>query len=142
MPHGPGELPAGVEALPGEDASAETHPGTASPSLVELLETAFDEERWDAFSRGSTIRRAGRAGFARNVCVALGNWNDPSAVAVLSEALADPEALVRGHAAWALGQIDSPDSSEALRSALSWESEPAVREKITHALAGRPSNVT
>jgi epoxyqueuosine reductase QueG len=35
---------------------------------------ALSEERWESFSRGSAIRRARRAGFARNVCVAVGNW--------------------------------------------------------------------
>src|SRR5690606_12941909 len=44
---GPGERPPGVEALPGEeDVSAETHPGTAAPTLVALLETALDEAAW------------------------------------------------------------------------------------------------
>jgi len=59
------------------------------------------------------MRRAGRAGLARNVCVAMGNWlageEAPSseAVAVLADALSDPEPLVRGHAAWALGEVGS-----------------------------------
>ena len=84
-------------------------PGTDSPSLVELLRVALDPEAWDAFTRGSAIRRAGRAGLARNLCVALGNWlasvDEPpeAGVAVLREALEDPEPLVREHAAWALG---------------------------------------
>jgi len=124
---GPGDLPAGVESLRGESVSAErpgsvsaetpgvgsaAHPGTLTPSLVELLRTALDEERWDAFSRGSAIRRAGRVGFARNVCVAIGNWlaevdePPPEAVAVLREALEDEEAPVREHAEWALGRTE------------------------------------
>ncbi|HUE77674.1 MAG TPA: HEAT repeat domain-containing protein [Longimicrobiales bacterium] len=63
---------------------------------------------WDTFSRGSAIRRAGYAGFKRNVAVAMGNWlasvDEPpeAAVAVLREALEDEEELVREHAAWAL----------------------------------------
>ncbi len=87
-------------------------PGTESPSLVELLRTALDPEAWDAFTRGSAIRRAGRAGLARNVCVAMGNWlaevDEPpeAAVAVLRDALEDGEPLVREHAAWALQQVD------------------------------------
>ncbi len=50
---------------------------------------ALSEEAWEAFSRGSAIRRAGQAGFARNVCVAIGNWlageedPDPTAVELL-----------------------------------------------------------
>ena len=104
---GPGRLPVGVEPLPGEDVSAETHPGTEAPSLVELMR--MTREEWDTFSRGSAIRRAGYAGFKRNVAVALGNWlsgmeGEPpeEAVEVLREALDDESELVREHAAWAL----------------------------------------
>jgi epoxyqueuosine reductase len=70
----------------------------------------MDEEEWDAYLRGSAIRRAGFAGFKRNVAVALGNWlaavDDPpeEAVAVLHRALEDGSGLVREHAAWALEQ--------------------------------------
>jgi epoxyqueuosine reductase len=54
----------------------------------------------------SPIRRADRAGFVRNVCVAMGNRREPAHAAPLARALAgDGDALVRGHAAWALGRI-------------------------------------
>lgn len=114
---GPGDLPVGVEPLPGGDVSAETsgrrhaHPGTWAPSLVALMR--MTREDWDAFSRGSAIRRAGYAGFKRNVAVALGNWlastDEPpaEAVAVLRAALTDDDPLVREHAAWALGRSGS-----------------------------------
>ena len=46
-----------------------------------------------------------RRGFLRNVCVALGNVGDRSALSALQWALADPEPLVREHAAWAIEQI-------------------------------------
>jgi len=72
----------------------------------------MNEAAWDEFSRGSSIRRATRAGFLRNVAVALGNWVAPEAVPALVRALEDPEPLVRGHAAWALGRISSPGASE------------------------------
>jgi len=152
-----GESPSGVEALSGEgvagsewpDVSAETsssadgprrallpvHPGTEGPSLVELLGAALDENAWEEFSRGSAMRRAGRSGFARNVCVALGNWGSPEAVPVLSAALSDPSPLVRGHAAWALGRIDSPEAAWALASRLSAEADESVRSELAAALA-------
>jgi epoxyqueuosine reductase len=98
----------GVEAVQGEDASLPTgplHPGTDSPPLIDLLTMALDEARWESFSRGSAIRRAGREGFTRNVCVALGNWGAPEAASILSAALADPSPLVREHAEWALERI-------------------------------------
>ena len=117
---GPGDLPVGVEPLPGDGGgvSAETsgrrhaHPGTRAPSLVALMR--MTREDWDAFSRGSAIRRAGYDGFRRNVAVAMGNWlagldEDPpgEAVAALREALEDGSELVRHHAAWALGLLES-----------------------------------
>jgi epoxyqueuosine reductase len=107
---GPGERPAGVEAVVQDNVSAETHPGTEAPSLVALLQ--MTREDWEAFSRGSAIRRAGYAGFKRNVAVAMGNWlwaveTPPrEALAALGEALADEEPLVREHAAWALGRAE------------------------------------
>ena len=48
----------------------------------------------------------GRAGFVRNVCIALGNRGEASAVPALVNALErDSAPLVRAHAAWALGEI-------------------------------------
>ncbi len=131
---GPGDRPVGVQAVPDEDVSAETHPGTAGPSLTELLRMALSEEAWEAFSRGSAIRRAGRAGMARNVSVALGNWGSEDGVPVLSSALSDPEPLVRGHAAWALGRVGGAVARSAIEAALSSERDPWVREELELAL--------
>jgi epoxyqueuosine reductase QueG len=46
-------------------------PGTEAPSLVELMRMSYEE--WDIWTRGSAIRRAGYAGFKRNVAVAMGS---------------------------------------------------------------------
>src|SRR5512138_1545192 len=121
----PGEPPFGVQP----QQSTPAHPGTASPSLIALLETALDEASWDAFSQGSPIRRAGRAGFARNVCVGLGNWSSPDAVPALTSALSDPEPLVRAHAAWALGRVGSADAVAVLSAHASVETDAAVLEE-------------
>jgi epoxyqueuosine reductase len=127
----PGEPPFRVQPEPGSSSS---HPGTESPSLIELLETALDESSWDSFSRGSAIRRAGRAGFARNLCVGLGNWASPDAVPVLTSSLSDPEPLVRGHAAWALGRVGSASAVAALAQQSAGESDAWVSEEIAAAL--------
>jgi epoxyqueuosine reductase len=74
-------------------------------------------EEWDRWTRGSAIRRAGYAGFKRNVAVAIGNWiasveqAPEEAVAVLRGALEDESELVREHAAWALGQTSAADDN-------------------------------
>jgi epoxyqueuosine reductase len=75
---------------------------------VALMRMSYED--WDVWTRGSAIRRAGYAGFRRNVAVAMGNWlaslDEPpkEAVAVLRKAMEDEEPLVREHAAWALGR--------------------------------------
>jgi epoxyqueuosine reductase len=125
---GPGEAPAGVEGL----ASDGRHPGTGSPSLIELM--AMDEAGWEAFSRGSAVRRAGRAGFLRNIAIALGNWGSEEAVPVLASALSDAGPLVRGHAAWALGEVGSTEAFAALESCASSEADPFVRAELEAAL--------
>jgi epoxyqueuosine reductase len=131
----PGEPPFGVEPLPSDG----WHPGTRSPSLVDLM--SMDESGWEAFSRGSPLRRAGRAGFLRNVAVALGNWGSTGAVPVLVAALSDPEPLVRGHAAWALGEVGSPEASAALETSAAAERDPFVLEELEGALDRLRSNV-
>jgi epoxyqueuosine reductase len=76
----------------------------------------------------------------RNVCVALGNWGDPAAVAALALALADPDPVVRVHAAWALGQVRTQHAGtaagELLTAALVEETDATVRAAIAAALSG------
>ena len=85
-----------------------------TPEVASGVLGLFLRAPWETFSRGSAIRRAGRAGFARNVCVALGNWGSAEAVPVLTRALEDREPLVRGHAAWALGRVGGAAAKERL----------------------------
>ena len=109
-------------------------PGTSGPALLDLM--AMDEAAWDEFSRGSAIRRARRAGFLRNVAVALGNWGSPEAVPALVRALSDPEPLVRGHVAWALGRIGTGEARAALEVRAAVEPDTYVREEIEAADVG------
>ena len=127
-PRAAGETPHGVQRM----TSHTEHPGTHAPSLIALM--SMDEPAWESFSRGSAIRRAGRAGFLRNVAVALGNWGSEEAVPVLTAALGDADPLVRGHAAWALGEIASSAAVAVLGEALSAEPDHGVREEIAAAL--------
>ena len=130
-PRGPGEPPPGVERLPREEGVE--HPGTEAPHLVDLL--AMTESEWRAWSRGSPLRRAGYHGFRRSVCVALGNWGSDEAVPALVSALSDDEPIVRGHAAWALGQVGSPGAISALESRSRVESDRFVNDELSRALS-------
>ena len=105
----------------------------AAPVLIPLLE--LDDEGFRERFRNSPIKRAKRVGLQRNVCVALGNIGDSSAVPALATALIKADALVRSHAAWALGRIGGGQAAEALESALSHEEDSEVIEEIEHALA-------
>jgi epoxyqueuosine reductase len=91
---------------------------------------------------GSPIRRTGRAAFLRNVCVALGNRGERACAPALARAVAqDPSSLVRGHAAWALGEIARRHPREqatarAVLLAATRDRIPEVREEAEFALTG------
>ena len=101
--------------------------------LVELLEVTEEEFR-DRF-QGTSIMRAKRVGMQKNACVALGNNRDESGVPALVATLKAADTLVRGHAAWALGQIATPEAISALQQATTSEDDPYVLEEIGAALA-------
>ncbi|HXF63729.1 MAG TPA: QueG-associated DUF1730 domain-containing protein, partial [Caldilineaceae bacterium] len=105
-----------------------------APATPYWLDPAAFAQRF----RRSPIRRAKRHGMARNVCVALGNWADPQAAPALTRALHDPEPVVRGHAAWALGCIlrrhTHAPARAALTAALAGEADAGVAEEIRLAL--------
>jgi len=87
---------------------------------------SLDEPTFAALFADSPIRRTGRDGFLRNVCVALGNRGDASAVPALARALSsDRSPLVRAHAAWALGAIATRHTGahDAVRAALTAAAE-------------------
>lgn len=96
-----------------------------TPDLVELL--SLDETGFRERFKGTPIMRTKRRGLLRNVCVALGNAGDPSAIPILEIALKDAEPLIRGHAAWALDRLGA---TAAVRAALDTESNPWVRDEM------------
>ncbi len=104
-------LPARIAALRAYDDDA------AFPPLLPLLEMSDAEFR--ARYRGTPVWRAKSWGLQRNACVALGNIGDPVAIPALSTVLLDERrpAIVRGHAAWALGQFSEPAARQALERA-------------------------
>jgi epoxyqueuosine reductase len=100
--------------------------------LEELL--SLDDEAFRVRFRESAVWRSRRSGLLRNVCVALGNVADRSSVPALTAALRDPEPLVRGHAAWALGRLGGRAARRALEVALSRELDVGVRDECELAL--------
>jgi len=119
-------------ALEGDPAFA-PRPGLPNPNLIEDL--SLTPEAFNRKFKDSPVRRAKRRGYLRNVCVALGNHGDKKAIPVLTRALqVEPEALVRSHAAWALGKIGSQEALQALAQARLSESCNDVLEEMQAAL--------
>ena len=98
-----------------------------APALIPLLD--LDDEGFRERFRKSPIKRAKRVGLQRNVCVALGNIGDARAVPALVLAMSSPDALVREHAAWALGRIGGPEAVVTLEASLEAEDDPSVRRE-------------
>ena len=84
---------------------AHARPELAAPDLMELLQ--LDEAGFQSRFAGTPILRTKRRGLLRNVCVALGNVGDASALPALEKAANDPEPLIAEHARWAMEQINA-----------------------------------
>ena len=125
---------------PAQEEAYRAREGLDGPSLVELADKLLnlDDEGFRELFRDSPIKRAKRAGLLRNVCVALGNWGDVKAVPVLVRALDDAEALVRGHAAWALGRVGTDEACGALLDLRQEETDVGVRQEVADAISRAP----
>jgi epoxyqueuosine reductase len=124
--------PYNVKALPTGESAFAPRKGLYAPALIPLLSLTAEEFR--RRFHDSPIRRAKRRGLLRNVAVALGNLKSREAVPALLRALDDEEPLVRGHAAWALGQIGTAEAISGLRKRRQVESEQVVNDEIDAAL--------
>jgi epoxyqueuosine reductase len=125
--------PVNRKAVQGDHAEFAPESGIgASPVLTELLDMTEDEFR--ARFKYSPVKRAKWAGLRRNAAVALGNVGDPEGVPALVRALSGTSALVRGHAAWALGRIGGEAALVALREQMDIEDDEWVRDEIGLAL--------
>ncbi|MBA4147905.1 MAG: tRNA epoxyqueuosine(34) reductase QueG [Verrucomicrobia bacterium] len=72
--------------------------------LIELL--SLDGPAFKKRFAGTPIVRTKRRGLLRNVCVALGNIGNESALPALERAATDPEPLISEHAQWAIREIE------------------------------------
>ncbi|MCL5109705.1 MAG: tRNA epoxyqueuosine(34) reductase QueG [Chloroflexi bacterium] len=109
------------------EGNADREPG-GLPAWLELA-SLFDLAAAAFATRfgGTAGARPGRARLLRNAAVVLGNGGDRASVPILARALLDPEPLVRGHAAWALGRLGGRAARAALAAALRREGDDYVR---------------
>ena len=128
---------------PAADAELGRREQLLAPPLEELL--FLTSSGYRRLVRGSALSRVSRARLGRNAAIALGNSKNPAAEAPLARALSThSSALVRAHAAWALGALRLPlvTGLVALQSAAHGDASLEVRteaELALAAIAGRPS---
>jgi epoxyqueuosine reductase len=124
--------PYNVKSEASAESAYQPRAGLHAPQLIPLL--SLDQSEFRRRFGGSPILRAKRRGFLRNVAVALGNTKSREAIPALVRALDDDEALVRGHVAWALGQIGSRAAMDALEQRRRIENDSEVRDEIAAAI--------
>jgi epoxyqueuosine reductase len=113
----------------GRPRDLQNHPVVELYDLCGILELGAGE--YEEHFRATAMRRARREGLRRNAAVVLGNQGDPRAVPALTRCLADPDAVLRGHAAWALGRLGARDP---LLRALRSERDAGARAELRSAL--------
>ncbi len=101
------------------------------PTLLTMSQQHYEQRVWPLLYY---IRKENRKLWQRNAAIALGNQGDPDTLPILLVALEDPEPLVRGHAAWALGKIGGAKARAALEKRRSSETDERVRQEVEGAL--------
>lgn len=84
---------------------AHAKPNLATPDLIGLL--TLDEAGFKDRFAATPVLRAKRRGLVRNVCVALGNVGDQSALPALRRIASEPDPIPAEHASWAIEQIQA-----------------------------------
>ena len=97
----------------------------------------LDDAAFRTLFAGTPIKRTGRDRFVRNVLIAIGNSGEKRFVSSAIARLADPSALVRGMAVWALSRLMTPDAFPELAAThMATETDETVREEWQWAMAG------
>ena len=117
---------------PGERLAAASFEDSAGVDLVEVLASA-DRPLRRRFAHFYVPRNEARF-LRRNAIVALGNAATSKHTGVLAGMLGHPDAMLRAHAAWALGRISDPRALGALRAAAVTEVDADVVQEIELAL--------
>jgi len=103
------------------------------PDLASLLR--LNEEAFRRRFRKSPVRRTKRRGLLRNVCIAMGNSGQTVFVNDLMNVVNDDEAVIRGHAVWALGRLSNSENKTEMmtlfRTLSGQEKDNNVHEEIS-----------
>ena len=118
-----------------ETTIPEFFPQSTNHTLPELLPLLnLNEYEFREKFKNSPIKRAKLEGLKRNVCVALGNSQNPKAIPALTKMLYTETELIKIHAAWALGQIGGKSACKTLQNAYEKEISKDVQKEISLSL--------
>jgi epoxyqueuosine reductase len=117
---------------PGERWEAQAGAVTGRVDLIELLGKP-DAELLGEYGHFYLPRRDPRF-LRRNALVALAHTGSTDAIPVLAGYLQSSVAVLRAHAAWALGRLSAAAAIPALQRAAAVESDPSVRNELMAAL--------
>jgi len=119
----------------GREAKLAGRTALAAPSLAELAR--LDDAAFRRRFAGTAVKRTGRDRFVRNVLIAIGNSGDPALAVHAERLIADPSAVVRGAAVWAVARLIAQPAYAALAArCAAAEPDPAVREEWRAAGSG------
>jgi len=115
-------------ARQGREAKLAARAELRAPALADLVQ--LDDAGFRKLFAKTAIKRTGRDRFVRNVLIAIGNTRDPAMATYAERLLADPSAIVRGAAVWALGQLIAKRDFAVLAAKYGTaETDPIVRDE-------------
>jgi epoxyqueuosine reductase len=117
---------------PSGEAQFSARPFLDPPLLESFL--ALGADGYSIRLSHSPLKRARRRGLVRNAAVVAGNLAQSENVPSLAALLEDQDAVIRAHAAWALGVIGGADAQAALESRLAIEEDSEVVYEVQAAL--------
>ena len=115
------------------EAVFEPRAGSNPIDLIGLFE--LDDEAFRRRFRNTPLWRAKRRGLLRNAAIVLGNRPTRDAIPALVRGLNDPEPLIRGACAWALGCHPCAAATESLDRRREVETDAEVVREIEEALS-------
>ncbi|SDH54078.1 epoxyqueuosine reductase [Alteribacillus persepolensis] len=115
----------------------EPDPELVKPKLMPLLELSNKEFKQKYGRLAGSWR--GKKPIQRNAVIALGHFKAEESIELLSRLLTnDPRPVIRGTAAWSLGQMNTADTQKLLEQAKQSETDEKVLEEIDDALLPFP----
>lgn len=113
--------------------------GPGTKLMMDQLFNLSSNREYEKKFAGTAVLRAGLKQMLRNACIVLGNSGSPEALPYLKKAIRHASALVRLHAAWALGQIVGKEAKALLEETLRNEKDLEVISEINRVLSERTS---